>query len=738
VNAAEDFHKDSGSPPPGNWDLRGLLFPFVDKWWLLVVCMGVACLVTFLYFVGGPVRYAATVVIKFESDLPRVLSTEDDVGQQIRSDDQRSQKLKELQIVLKSRLLLQQVIDANRLNADPRFTGTTETNAVDSAELVGELAGAIRVAPRAGTTFLDVTVEQPHPVLAAQLANSLVDELIRLSSDSSKAISRSASSFLADEAQELQRKLAACETQLQTYRDKSLTVGQRQTLVTDNLRELSQRVNEAKTERIRWEAEYAPMAALATNPTELLTLPRIAADPAVASIRLSLAQQELEFGNIRQHYRAKHPASIQAQGRLRELQQAIADAALQAVRAVRGQYETAVNRETALTTELDRQAQLAQQLNTQSVPYNTLVRDMDQYRALYDSVVKRLGETTIASNLDRRSIQIFQRAEVPKKPVRPRWLMLFSISLLAGLGVGVLLIWGMDLLNNSLRTMEETEEALQLPVLSTVPRLPAAPAPDRSVVMNDDTPFSGAESFRTLRTSLFLLDGTKPHRCYLFTSTLAGEGKTFCSINYAASLARQGLRTLLVDCDLRRPMLEPLLLGNRDHRAGLADFLGGGQLAIHETKIKNLSLVTAGRPGADTAELLSRSGLREPIAQALRQFDRVVLDSAPIFGVSDTLRLVRDVDAVCLVVLAGKTPRKLITRCLQILTRAGAPMAGVILNAVTDSLKTAYGNPFYEYSYYSDSPRKRGLKLLALPGTHFHARPESDRTTAVPRPEENR
>jgi succinoglycan biosynthesis transport protein ExoP len=109
--------------------------------------------------------------------------------------------------------------------------------------------------------------------------------------------------------------------------------------------------------------------------------------------------------------------------------------------------------------------------------------------------------------------------------------------------------------------------------------------------------------------------------------------------------------------------------------------------------------------------LLARVGLQELLKKALRQFDRVVVDSAPIFGVSDTLRLVKEVDAVCLVVLAGKTPRKLATRCLQLLSRAGAPVAGVILNAVRSSLRSSYDNPYYDYGYAVE-PRKRRPRVL--------------------------
>jgi len=239
--------------------------------------------------------------------------------------------------------------------------------------------------------------------------------------------------------------------------------------------------------------------------------------------------------------------------------------------------------------------------------------------------------------------------------------------------------------------------------------------------MENDSPFSGAESFRALRTSLFLLESDAQHRTFLVTSTLAGEGKTFCSINLAVSFARQGLRTLVVDCDLRRPMLEEVIWGKRKNLPGLAGFLNGGELTINDTRIENLYFLPAGAANGNASELLGRKGLTELLSQTQLHFDRVVVDSAPIFGVSDTLRLVKEVDAVCLVVLAGKTPRKLATRCLQLLTRAGAPLAGIILNAVRDTRRSAYDNPFYDYGYYAKTHRAALIEAKPSSQPNIHS-----------------
>jgi capsular exopolysaccharide synthesis family protein len=683
------FEVEPAAATTSTLDWRRLVYPLLDKWWLIAASVAIALGLVTLYLKRAQTIYAATAVIKFESESPKILGMPDVVGGEVRSDEERKERLKEIQVVLKSPLLMKRVVEANQLAA----------STTNQSPPVTKRPHAVRVELRSGTSFIDVTVEQADPVVAAQLANSLVAQLIKLNSETYKALSRSATAFLAEEAEELQRKLTEGEVKLQTYKDQFLSLEQRQTLVADNLKELNQKVTAAKTDRIRLESEYAPMAALGNDVAALLNVARIAGDPAVAALRAGVAQQEIEFADVQKMYRPKHPTYIQSQGKLTQLQQALSNASLKAIQTMRVSFENAANQEKSLTAELERQEKLAQSINSQFVPYNTLLRDQEQYRILYDSVIKRMGESKLVGNLERRPIQIFQQATVPRIPVKPRRLLIALIGLGAGLGLGVFLALGPSLVDDSFRTVNDVEAFLRQPVLSMIPKLARRRSRRPEIVVGNDLPFSGAESFRALRTSLYLLDRESKQRSFLFTSTLAGEGKTFCSINFAASLAQQGLRTLLIDADLRRPMLETLLLGSRGSVPGLSDYLNGDPLTTHATKIANLSVLPAGRTVPNPSELLAQSGLRELLVEARRQFDQIVVDSAPIFGVSDTLRIAKDVQRVCVVILAGKTPRKLVQRSLQMLARAGTQTDGLILNAVADSWQTAYDNPYHDYGY---------------------------------------
>ena len=225
-----------------------------------------------------------------------------------------------------------------------------------------------------------------------------------------------------------------------------------------------------------------------------------------------------------------------------------------------------------------------------------------------------------------------------------------------------------------------------------------------SLVAAKDGNSPGAEVFRSLRATLSLLGREEDRRTYLFTSSLAGEGKTFTSANYAASLAQQGLRTLLVDLDLRRPMVEKFFLGESSRLPGVTDYFLGRkkleELWQQHPEVSKLCWIPAGSSVPNPAELLTQADFAQLLKEALAHFDRVVIDTAPVLPVSDTLLLADKVQTVVLVVQSCKTSRKAVARGLQLLMNAKAPIGGLILNKLPNRLINGYYYSYYQgYGY---------------------------------------
>ena len=220
-----------------------------------------------------------------------------------------------------------------------------------------------------------------------------------------------------------------------------------------------------------------------------------------------------------------------------------------------------------------------------------------------------------------------------------------------------------------------------------------------------------AEAFRSLRTALSFLGPEKDRKTVLFTSANPAEGKSYCSFNYAVALAHTGLRTLLIDADLRRPNLSRVVLG--DTKApGLTDCLARGANipdCSSETDIENLFILPAGERASKPAELLASSDFAGLLKEAVLHFDRVVLDSAPVNAVSDTQLIAKDIQSVCFVVRAVKTPERAIARACALLAQTGSHPDGIVLNRLPRRSRDRYY--FAEYAgQYANAGAYRSSK----------------------------
>jgi capsular exopolysaccharide synthesis family protein len=217
------------------------------------------------------------------------------------------------------------------------------------------------------------------------------------------------------------------------------------------------------------------------------------------------------------------------------------------------------------------------------------------------------------------------------------------------------------------------------------------------LVVKDDRSGLVAESFRSLRASIAMNARVENQRTFLLTSAHPSEGKSFCSSNFASTLAQQGLKTLLIDSDLRKPSISRIFYG-MNRKPGLSEVLLGKvglADAVNSSEVEGLSVLTAGGRSSRPSELLAGQPLRDLLTEALKTYDRVVIDSAPILAVSDTLLVAPNVDVVCLVVRSFMTPRKMVTRALKALSEIHVQPAGIVFNCLPS------GNGAYYAYYYS-------------------------------------
>ena len=690
-------------------DFRAIYYLALEKSWLIALCFLLAAIGTATYLMRTPKIYAARSVLQVEQEEAKILNI-----QRIQREELQSLEfLKTVEQTLQNPALLGRVLDVHKLAGDRRFVVPSATGTPTREALIGALSGMVEVRLRKGTRLIDIKVEHTEPTLTELVANSLVNEFLRQNHEHNSSAADGATVFLSKEAAELKRKVEASESALQAYKEqlKISSLEERQHVVVEKLKELGTRATEAKSQRIMQETAWKQVVALSNSVNALLLLPAVASDQVVNEIRSNIAKLESELANLRQRYKELHPKLIQTQSQLAEWKSNLGRAVLAVPQRIRSAYESAFAAEKALEQALREQEVVALDLNKQSIRYNVLARDVESDRTLYQSVLNRIKETSVTKDLKPSNVRVIQQATVPEKPIKPEKLRSILAGIIAGFAGSVFLVFLLNACDRSLKTVDQTEEYLALSVLGTIPKFNGASANQRKLI-GDDAQCLEAESFRTLRTALSMLGRKEDRRVSLFTSALPSEGKTFCSLNYAISLAQQGLRTLIIDCDLRRPMVEKSLTNSSQRNLGLTDLLTGHKTfneVTHATQIENLRYLPAGNDSPNPAELLAKSGLDAVIDEALQHFDRIVVDSAPIHAVSDTLLILDRIQTLCLVVHACKTPKNSIRRAVQVLQQAGAPLAGVILNLMPRCRNGGYYyyDSHYDYAYRGDyAPKK--------------------------------
>ncbi|HEX8078489.1 MAG TPA: hypothetical protein VF511_11790, partial [Chthoniobacterales bacterium] len=655
----------------------------------------------------------------------------------------------------------------------------TALNPTEQA-LGGALSTMVKPVVRRGTRLIDLYVVNQDPALAQRLAEAVGREYIRSSIERRANFAEDTLRYLLEEEERLKANLQKSEAAVAEYKAKTpdalqlggganSNTGQNSGSrggVEDKLQELNTKATAARTERMRLEGELAQIEQAGDNLEALLSVPSIAVAPAVIERRRDVSQVEAALATLSQRYKEKHPRMIAARAALNEVRSALKQTVLQQPAVLKNAIEQARATENSLRAAAAEQEKAALALNKAAIGYQELARQADTDRALYESVLRQIKETDLTKGTKTNAVSVIEHSPLPSVPVSPNTTKSIALGLLGGIAAGLATIFGASALDRSVKTVDQAETSFNLPVLAAVPEVPrtpanaaqsntAAPPGTSSYRLVAEAPEGpAAEAFRNLRAALSLLGPEAERKIFLFTSALPNEGKSFTSANYSLSLAQQGHRVLLIDGDLRRPSLHKIfrLFGPNEEEApkadteqfGIVDYLVGDVPLAEAVRVVSardvdiigtsspspestvtatggqLAVLAGGRRAPNPAELLSGQSFAELVADASRAFDRVVIDSAPVLAVSDTLLMTPHVQTVCVVVRASRTARNAVQRALLLLAGTGSRPAGVILNRLPRNRGTDYYYYYASHGYgagegsytggYADNGEKKSRK----------------------------
>ena len=660
-------------------------------------------------------KYTATAVIQVEQQEQRVLRTEETV--RLESPD----FLTTIVATLTGDSFLVRVAKAANLLNDPEFF-EPRPEPYSDAEIADRMRAMVLATVRKGTRLIDVAATDTSAERAQLIAQTVVKEFMRQAIEQRVAAAQVANDFLRDEAEKLKTKLETSEEKLQKYKEEqnAVSLQEDQNITVQKLKELSAQVGEAKNQRIKLESDMDLLKKIPpTDIDQMLEIPSVSSIQQVQALRAQVVTAEANLAATQKRYLPQHPQTIQAITQLEQLKSALTDTLRNAGNILNTQYQAAVDAETKLTEALKEQEKVALQLNKIAIPYNVLQREVDSDRAMYDAINARLRETNVSIGVEAIPFRIVQEPLAAKPVPRPllKWL---GLGLFLGIALGAGTIFGLDMLDSSLRYVDQAENFLKLPVLAVVSELEGQRGDKIPSVFPDASHSQQAEAFRHMRTTLSLLGDEAHRRSFLVTSAIPGEGKTFCAHNAAMAFAAEGQKTILIDADLRMPAVHRIFSDSEGARRhlGLSDYLAGGteiDRIIMAGPQENLSAICAGGKTSNPGELLGTDGFVTLMKTLTERFDRVIIDSAPVNAVSDTLRITPLADYVCLVVRAAKTPKKALARAKKLIESAKGKLAGFILNRVHLGRDSAYH--FYHYAYgQSETKGSRGSKKSSAGG----------------------
>ena len=682
-------------------DWREYFHAVIDRLWIVILCVILGGIYAGFTLSKIETTYRARSVLFIEQDQARIL---DPRFSQVRDEQIRSiDMINTVVDLIRSYTFSQRVSARLKLDQDPRFLSAVGISPKDATNdrAAGSLYGMVGVVYRPQTRLIDVSITSLDPNLSVKLANAYADEYIRYVFEKRSDAAKSATQFLVEEADRLRKKLRVSEEAMQSFREREraasietmLSSAQTQVAEISN----NQAVIQRRVEQI--DSDLAVIRANKGEPEELLTLPSVAAEPKVAQYSESLNARERDLTIVSQRYRSKHPSYVAIKTQIDltkgDLKRVLKDAVTLLANSRNRLEVQSIEMKTAREAAEKRLLEVTHK----SIEYNDIKREQETDTALYNSVISRLKEVDVSKQLTESPVRIHETA-VGAGPIRPSVTKKWIQSLLGGAAIGIGLALLMFFMDTSMKTVDQVENVTGVGVIAAIPKL-SLNARASVLVTNEERSGIVAESFRSLRASLTLHRINEDARTFLFTSSMPSEGKTFCSSNFAVTLAQQGFNTLFIDADLRKPGGSIVFFGE-NRKPGLSEVLMRTctmKNAIVPTHIDNLQIMTAGGRAPNPSELLTYENIDRVLKEALSKYDRIVVDSAPLLAVSDTLLIAPHIDLCTLVVRAFTTPKKMVMRAIKSLEETKTTPAGLILNFLPSG-RGGYYAYYYSGKYY--------------------------------------
>ena len=593
-------------------------------------------------------------------------------------------------------------------NADPgKDAQATSAGAANNAlralrQATGLVQGGISVDPVRNSHLVRVSYDSMLPAFAARVANALADGFIASSMDRQFGASSYAKKYLEDQLAQLKSRLEESERSLVTFAQKENIVPNADgtSLVGQNLADLNASLAKAQDQRIRAESRWAEASKVsgAALPADMLT------DSILRTLQQQRALLQGQYQQKLQTFKPEYPEMLSLKGQIDESTKQIENELKNIRASVKAEYDATLGQEKMLETQLDELRKKTLEADRSSIQYNILKRDVDTNRQLYNALLQRYKEVGMAGGVKQSNISIVDRAEVPMSRFAPSLSRNLMLGFLLGAMLGVMIALLLEYIDDSLKSPQDIEQHLKLPVLGIIPKL--SKQTPREALSDPRSAFS--ESYRSVRTALqFSTDRGVP-KVLLITSPAASEGKSTSAVTLAQNFVQLGKRVLLIEGDLRNPSLSKamgLVAGD-----GLSSLLSGAKSldqAVTKTDNKNLDVILSGPLPPSPTELLAGSRLVSLLLIASQKYDQIIIDGPPVLGIADAPILANAAGGTLLIVRSGSSKISSAQAAIKRLRVTRARLIGCLLTQY-DAKASGYGYEYEGYYAYGGSRKLLG------------------------------
>jgi len=694
-----------------------LIWYVIHYRWLIAALLTAGLVIGILHTYLQTPYYRASTKVEIEAQGARVIQDLQVVSQSsdLRAFETAREKMQSRDLARRVAFALNLPLDQRFLAPTPSFslmnlvnrvTGSNPT--LDLENLTAEQREALAISKiRRGlsvnllrnTSILTVSYSHADPVSAAKVANQVVLSYTDQNVDNTSETSELARQFIQEQVQETKQRLQISEKSLVDYaKQAGITLtGSDGSLISENISELNRALSDAMQERLEANRYFEQV-----EEGNAASLPSVFASSSIQSTRQKIIELNAMYNEKLGTLKPDFPEMKRMKAQINELQREIQNEVGAIALSTKIKNEQAEEKVAALKRELTLLEAAQSEFQDKNIQYTILKREVDSNRTQYESLISKLNEVGVGSELKPVNAYIIETAVVPGSPYSPNLKKSLAFSLALFAAIAAMLIYLLELMRNTFTNPDQIKDELNLPVLGI---LPLQPDDEQLTLAMADSKSPLSEAYRSLRTSLQFTGTGDTMQTIVVTSSQQNEGKSTTVYKLSQDFAALGRRVLVVDADLRKPRMHHFF--KTSNSAGLSNLLsnvlrqGDVSSILKRTENPLITLLPAGTIPPNPVELLMSQKMATALHHMADTYDIVIIDSSPVLGLADAPVLSRMADATLLVVTANQVTRKSAKNAVARLRHAGANVVGAALNKfVIDKFDYNYSYRYMDYNYY--------------------------------------